>query len=496
MDRTNSFWKYLLLCTWRLRSYLLFVLDLIAFFFSIILAYYLRFHVDSIVELIPPQPSIPPIAPFLKAATLLTISWLFLLIRSGAYRGISLPVFSRGLQIKGLINSGFYAFALMMVIGALYREMLVSRVAYLLAFIIAMITATFVRLTFKWIENYLDTRKILQERLVVIGKGARTLEFLQNLKSSNASIVIVGKLGTLGDYDQVKSELGLPVLGELREIAEIFRRTPFDCLLFIPDEEVSGLKYPDRELIMLVMSFCESKKIPFYIVPDSSGVAVSNQEVCVWQDYPIIELSDASLHPGYKVVKRLMDIVLSLVILVLGLPLWFLIALLIKLTCKGPVFYIQERVGFEGKPFRMYKFRSMIENADARLKEMINFDSLPEPVFNIKQDPRVTIIGRILRNWSLDEVPQFINVLWGAMSLVGPRPERVELVARYNLWQRRRLKAKPGITGYQQIMSRGDPSLEKRVALDLYYLKHQGLWLDLFIMAKTIVVVISGDGLK
>ena len=496
MDRTDSFWKYLLLCTWRLRSYLLFGLDLLAFFFSIILAYYLRFHVDSIVNLIPPRPSIPPIAPFLKVATLLTISWLFLLIRGGAYRGISLPVFSWGLQIQGLIKSGFYAFALLMVLSALYRELLVSRVVCVLAFIIAMITTTVVRLTFKWIENYLETQKILKQRLVVIGKGTRTSEFLQNLRSSNASIVIVGKLGTPGNYDQGTSESGLPILGELSEIAEIFRRMPFDCLLFIPDEEVSGLKYPDRELIMPVISFCESKKIPFYIVPDSLGVAVSNQEVCVWQDHPIIELRDASLHPGYKVVKRLMDMVLSLVILVLGLPLWFLIALLIKLTSKGPVFYIQERVGFEGKPFRMYKFRSMIDNADARLKEMINFGSLPEPVFNIKQDPRVTPIGRILRNWSLDEVPQFINVLWGAMSLVGPRPERVELVARYNLWQRRRLKAKPGITGYQQIMSRGDPSLEKRVVLDLYYLKHQGLWLDLFIMAKTIVVVISGDGLK
>ena len=177
-------------------------------------------------------------------------------------------------------------------------------------------------------------------------------------------------------------------------------------------------------------------------------------------------------------------------VLGLGLPLWRLIALLIKLTSKGPVIYIQERVGLAGRPFKMYKFRSMVENADARLKEMIDFDSLPEPVFNIKQDHRVTPVGKILRRWSLDEVPQFFNVLLGTMSLVGPRPEGVELVAKYNLWQRRRLKAKPGITGYQQIMSRGDPSLEKRIALDLYYLKHQGLWLDLYILARTLIVVI------
>ena len=108
----------------------------------------------------------------------------------------------------------------------------------------------------------------------------------------------------------------------------------------------------------------------------------------------------------------------------------------------------------------------------------------------------MTPIGKILRNWGLDEVPQFLNVVWGNMSLVGPRPEAAELVEKYNPWQRRRLKAKPGITGYQQVMSRGIPSLEQRTAQDLYYLKHQGLWLDLYILARTILVVIRGDGVK
>jgi exopolysaccharide biosynthesis polyprenyl glycosylphosphotransferase len=267
-------------------------------------------------------------------------------------------------------------------------------------------------------------------------------------------------------------------------------------LLFIPDEDGVSSEYLDRELMMLAVNFCESHHIPFYMVPDSLGVAVTSREIDVCRDYPIIELRDASLHSGYKIVKRLMDIMLSLAVLALGFPLWGCIALLIKLTSKGPVIYIQERVGLEGKPFKMYKFRSMVENADAQLKEMIDLDSLPEPVFKIRQDPRVTPVGRIIRRWSLDEVPQFFNVLLGTMSLVGPRPEQVDLVEKYNLWQRRRLKAKPGITGYQQIMNRGLPFLEKRTAQDLYYLKHQSLWLDLFILAKTIIVVIRDDGLK
>jgi lipopolysaccharide/colanic/teichoic acid biosynthesis glycosyltransferase len=144
----------------------------------------------------------------------------------------------------------------------------------------------------------------------------------------------------------------------------------------------------------------------------------------------------------------------------------------------------------------MYKFRSMVEDAEERLGELVDFDKIEEPVFKLSEDPRVTPVGKFLRRTSLDETPQMINVLLGSMSLVGPRPEQVELVARYTPWQRRRLKAKPGITGYQQVMSRGDLSLARRIEYDLYYLKFQSLFLDLYILFKTLIVVLRGDGMK
>jgi exopolysaccharide biosynthesis polyprenyl glycosylphosphotransferase len=490
-------WGNLFLQLWGSRGYLLFILDLLVFFSSIILAYHLRYDVDSIVRFIPPQdPHTPPLTPFLKAATVLTIPWLFILAREGEYRKGHPLLSSASRQPRDLITSGLLSFALLMVFGVLYHGLLVSRVVYLLAFFMAVLGAMGTRLLFTWLRNYLCRQEILREKLVIIGGERRAAEFLNHLKSHNASVVVAGSLEPNAASPASNADLGVPILGGLREIAEVFRRTPFDSLLFIPDEDGFSSRFLDRELMMLAVNFCESHHIPFYIVPDSLGVAVTIREIGVYQDYPVIELRDASLHPGYELVKRLMDIVGSLTVLVVGLPLWGLITLLIKLTSRGPAIYVQERVGLEGKRFKMYKFRSMVENADAQLKEMIDFTSLPEPVFSIKQDPRVTPIGRILRRWSLDEVPQFFNVLLGTMSLVGPRPERVELVANYNLWQRRRLKAKPGITGYQQIISRGDPSLEKRIALDLYYLKHQGLWLDLYIMVKTIIVVVRRDGLK
>lgn len=489
-------WKNLLILFWGFRGYLLFIVDLLVFFSSILLAYHLRYYVEGIVRFIPPPDSTPPpITPFLKAAAVLSISWLFILAGKGEYRNSPQLLVSTNWPTRNLINSGFLALVFLMVLGVLYHGLLVSRLVYLLTFVIALLAASSARLLRQWLGNYLCRQGILKEKLVVIRAGRRAAEFLNHLKSHNASVMVVGSLEsnttTAGDGD-----LGLPILGGLREIAKVFQRAPFDGLLFIPDEDGVSSEYLDRELMMLAVNFCESHHIPFYMVPDSLGVAVTSREIDVCRDYPIIELRDASLHSGYKIVKRLMDIMLSLAVLALGFPLWGCIALLIKLTSKGPVIYIQERVGLEGKPFKMYKFRSMVENADAQLKEMIDLDSLPEPVFKIRQDPRVTPVGRIIRRWSLDEVPQFFNVLLGTMSLVGPRPEQVDLVGKYNLWQRRRLKAKPGITGYQQIMNRGLPFLEKRTAQDLYYLKHQSLWLDLFILAKTIIVVIRDDGLK
>ena len=408
LSRKSSF-----LQVWGSRGYLLFMLDLLVFFSSIILAYHLRYSVDSIVRFVPPQdPYPPPLTPFLRAATVLTIPWLFILARNGEYRKAPSLLAPASWQTPDLIYSGLIAFGLLMGLGVLYRGLLVSRVVYLLAFLIALLAATGTRLLFKWLANYLCGQEILKEKLVIIGGGRRAAEFLNHLKSHNASVIVSGSLEP-NPASPANANLGLPILGGLREIAEVFRHTPFDSLLFIPDEEAFSPRHLDRELMMLAVNFCESHHIPFYMVPDSLGVAVTIREIGVCQGYPVIELRDASLHSGYKIVKRLMDIVVSLVFLVLGLPLWCLISLLIKLTCKGPVIYIQERVGLEGKRFNMYKFRSMVENADAQLKEMIDFDSLLEPVVKIKQDPRVTPIGSIIRSWSLDEFPNFSTSCWG-----------------------------------------------------------------------------------
>ncbi len=193
-------------------------------------------------------------------------------------------------------------------------------------------------------------------------------------------------------------------------------------------------------------------------------------------------------------LKRLTDVIGALVGLIVSAPLMLLIAIAIKLDSPGPVLFVQMRAGRDGKPFRMYKFRSMVADAEARLNEVIARNRLPLPVFKIPADPRVTRVGKILRRFSLDELPQFVNVLKGEMSLVGPRPEELRIVAMYSDWHRRRLAVKPGITGPMQTYGRGALSLDERVRLELAYIENYSLWKDLYFLLKTIPAVLGGRG--
>jgi lipopolysaccharide/colanic/teichoic acid biosynthesis glycosyltransferase/GT2 family glycosyltransferase len=196
------------------------------------------------------------------------------------------------------------------------------------------------------------------------------------------------------------------------------------------------------------------------------------------------------------IVKRLTDIVGGVLGLIAAAVLGPFIAIAIKISSPGSIIFKQERVGQGGQPFTMYKFRSMKAGAQGQLQELVDISELAEPAFKLVDDPRVTRIGRILRRWSLDELPQFWNVLVGDMSLVGPRPEEAKIVALYNDLQRRRLSVKPGITGPMQVDERGDLPLNKRLELELDYIDSYSFWKDLRIIALTFPAIIRGKGAR
>jgi lipopolysaccharide/colanic/teichoic acid biosynthesis glycosyltransferase len=198
-------------------------------------------------------------------------------------------------------------------------------------------------------------------------------------------------------------------------------------------------------------------------------------------------------------MKRIMDLLGSIIGLIVAAPLLAILAAAIKLDSPGPVFFVQRRAGENGRPFRLVKLRTMVEGADEMVVEAPESADAKGPlVATVKRrdDPRVTRVGRFLRRASLDELPQLWNVLKGEMSLVGPRPEELCVVRRYGDWHRQRLAVKPGLTGPMQVNGRADLSLDERVELELEYLRHYSLWRDLRLLARTVEAVISGRGAR
>lgn len=196
----------------------------------------------------------------------------------------------------------------------------------------------------------------------------------------------------------------------------------------------------------------------------------------------------------YAVSKRVFDLIVASLLLLVLAPLFLLITLLVKLTSRGPVFYVSERVGLGGKTIQFIKFRTMVEDADAKLKELVAQNEKDGPIFKIKNDPRVTPVGRFLRKFSLDELPQLWSVLRGDMSMVGPRPPLLREVEQYDERAMQRLSVMPGITCYWQIMGRSNLSFEEWLDLDLKYIREMSFLLDVVIVLKTPWAVLAGKG--
>lgn len=195
----------------------------------------------------------------------------------------------------------------------------------------------------------------------------------------------------------------------------------------------------------------------------------------------------------YEFIKRLADIVLSLLGIIFLSPVFIIVAIAIKLDSKGPVLFIQDRCGKDGKVFKFYKFRSMVVDAEEQLSKLKDKNEMSGPVFKIKDDPRITKVGKFIRKTSIDELPQLFNVLMGDMSLVGPRPPIVREVKQYTPYQRQRLLVKPGLTCYWQVMGRNNIDFNEWVELDIKYIRERNLWIDFKLICKTFFVLFGDE---
>lgn len=260
------------------------------------------------------------------------------------------------------------------------------------------------------------------------------------------------------------------------------------------DDVVVALPLAAHQRLTEVVSELHDLPVRVWIIPDYFSLTLYRARVEDFAGIPMLDLRAPALSEFQRLVKRLFDLTISTLILPLVLPLMGIIALAIKLDSPGPVLYRARRVGENGKLFWMLKFRTMVQDADKRLHEVMQTDEQGNLIYKRPDDPRVTRVGRFLRRTSLDELPQLFNVLRGEMSLVGPRPEIPELVERYALWQRKRFAVPQGITGWWQINGRADKPMHLHTEDDLYYVQNYSIWLDLLILWRTFWAVLRRKG--
>ena len=318
------------------------------------------------------------------------------------------------------------------------------------------------------------------QHVLIVGAGPVGVAFQQYLEAHPQ----LGKV--FCGFVEDEPNGGNPWLGAARDLPRLVREHFVDEVYFTPES--------DRALILQTALQAREDGISVKVVPDLYEGLALGASVSHLGNVPVLELNPQPIPASGLLLKRVLDLAVASVLGILLAPLMLLMALIIKFDSPGPVFYTAWRVGRKGRNFLCYKFRTMVVDADARKDKLRHMNERKGATFKISNDPRVTRIGRFLRRYSIDELPQLINVLRGEMSMVGPRPHPVDDYAHYQLADLRRLDVLPGITGLWQVSARQDPSFQKNVLLDLEYIQNWTLRRDLKILLQTIPEVLRGTG--
>jgi exopolysaccharide biosynthesis polyprenyl glycosylphosphotransferase len=323
-------------------------------------------------------------------------------------------------------------------------------------------------------------------RVIVVGHELSVIGITQQLRRERYhGLEVVGACLPHG-YDE--GTLDLPLFGTFDDVATAVDLADADTVVVLSCPELDGVAL--RRLAWRL----ERDEVDLVVASALIDVAGGRTTIRPFDGLPMLHVEHPRLHGGIRIVKELVDRLGALLLLALFGPLLLAVALLVRATSRGPVFFRQVRVGRDGREFRIVKFRSMYVDAEARLAEVRHLNEHDGVLFKIRNDPRVTPVGRWLRRFSLDEFPQLLNVLAGQMSLVGPRPPLPQEVAAYAADVRRRLAVKPGMTGLWQVSGRSDLPWEEAVRLDLRYVENWSLSLDLVILLRTMTAVLRSSG--
>ncbi len=413
------------------------------------------------------------------------IIWIGMFSLNGVYREFRTRTLRRLLwliftsAIWASIASGSYVFLL--------KIEMASRLFFVVFAFVSYILIIMEKRLLLIVLDSIHKRGYNQENLLIVGTGKRACEFIRAVKNhSNWGLRIVGLIDD--EHGLYGKELeGSRVIGRIQDIPFLINRLVVDRVIFV----VPRLWLHRIEEAILA---CEQVGVPTSISLDLYNLHISQTRQTDFNGFPLLEFETFYAKEWQLFIKRIMDIVISLSALLFFSPLMLIVSLIIKLTSKGSVLFRQERCGVNGRRFTLFKFRSMVADAEDRKKTLFDKNEMDGPVFKIKRDPRITPFGYFLRKTSIDELPQFLNVLKGDMSIVGPRPALVSEIEKYEVWQRRRLSLKPGITCVWQVSGRNKISFEQWMKMDMEYIDNWSLSLDLRILLKTFFVVLVGYG--
>ena len=465
-------------------AYWVWTMDLVLTALAFLLAWWLRSHVAPLLapSLFPTE--LYPLSRYLGLLPLVLAIWTVLLVNREAYtsrRTVALA--SEVWQVVRVVGAGTLTLA---AAGWLLRLDFVSR-----PFLILFASLDLVFLLLEKMILRLGARRVRQRgfnyrSLLIVGINPRAEEVARIIDDHpHWGLQLIGFVSPNGQHDEEVA--GLPVLGRADDLPRILERLVVDEVIFV----LSRRQLDEFEESFLLCSELGIRaRVALYFPHMKARVVLEELE-----GIPLLTFTNTPGAPFPLFLKRVQDITASALGMAVLAPLLPVIALAVKLSSRGPVFYSQLRCGLNGRRFTLLKFRTMYEGADGRLDEVAHLNEVEGPAFKARRDPRVTPVGRILRRLSLDETPQLFNVLKGDMSLVGPRPPIPDEVKQYERWQRRRLSMKPGLTGLWQVSGRaGLDDFDRWIALDLAYIDQWSLWLDLKILLKTIPAVLSTRG--
>lgn len=431
----------------------------------------------------------PHLNEYILLVTQFGIGLIILLILHGSYSFKVYNTFSN--EFKSVLRAWSTWIGLMLLFYFIIRDFPFSRLVIIYGWVLAFFFLFIGRLTIKTLQKSFLHFGIGVRKIAFIGYNDSTEKIINSFQR-NKQYSIIGVISDKYLSAQTLEKIYTNYLGKEKDLKNIIQKNLIEEIISTDSQE------SDMEII----NTCRETHTRYHFVPDQVQLHKTKIEMHLVEGYPLITFKTTPIDGWGRVVKRIVDIFFSLVAIIVLTPFSVIIAILIKMDSKGPILFTKlddgkpvQRVGEKGKPFKFYKFRSMHDKShNLRYTELANKNKRKGPMVKITDDPRITKLGKILRKYDIDEWPQFVNVLIGNMSLVGPRPHLPEEVSMYNSNHKFVLSIKPGITGLAQVNGRSSLDFEQEVALDKFYIENWSLWLDIKICFKTIFVIIKGKG--